>query len=126
MPFFDTSITLPCYFRCHRAGSQLKTIHLFPCWQLFCDPVFLQQSVPVGSEHGRGLSVRAVHIGGVNIGSDEVVLLPHALAAHRGRPDEVEAGGSEVHPGVERVALGDGDYETYGVILLAGTAVYFL
>ena len=61
------------------------------------------------------LLLAAVHVGPVKEGRQLIELLPHPPPAHGGRPDEVEAGGGEVDPGVEPVPGGDGNGEALRV-----------
>ena len=61
------------------------------------------------------LLLTAVHVGPVKERRQLIELLPHPPPAHGGRPDEVEAGGGEVDPGVEPVPGRDGNREALRV-----------
>ena len=54
---------------------------------------------------------------------DSIELLAYTSLADRGGADQVHAGCSQVHPGVEPVSLRDWDGETLGVVWIFFAAV---
>ena len=90
-------------------------VELLLGWRLVGDLVDGQQAVLVGPEDGGVLLVTPVDIGSVHKGRELIVLLPDLPLTDRGGADEVEAGGGEVHPGVEPVPRRDGNREALGV-----------
>lgn len=67
--------------------------------------------------------IRSIDVAGIDIGGEDVVMLPDFFVTNRLRPDERETRGSRVNPGVEAVGGRDLDGEALGVASGVGTAV---